>query len=170
MINLIRPWQVLGRLAAAMILASAMSGTLLAQDVSEAHTEAARKAMVATGATERLDNILPGVAARVKTTLIQNRPDIEAEISATVDEVAITLAGRRGSLEEEVAKIYTQMFSEEELETITVFFSSETGNKFLSQTPFLFRSIDQASAVWSRGIARDLTKEVGDKMREKGLQ
>ena len=48
-----------------------------------------------------------------------NRPDIESEISDTVDEVAISLASRRGDLEKEIVDVYTRKFTQAELESIS---------------------------------------------------
>jgi len=138
--------------------------------VAPSHVAAARKAMSATGATERLDRILPEVSAFTKTGLIANRPDIEGDIVTTVDEVAIELANRRAALENEVAQIYARLFTEEELNTISEFFSGETGNKFLRLTPAIFQQIDQVSRVWRAGIARDMSQEVSNRLREAGLQ
>ena len=139
-------------------------------EVTPEHTAAARAAMVATGATARLDKILPELAEFTKAGLIANRPDIEAEISTIVDEVAISLAPRRGPLESEVAAIYTKLFTQEELEEIGAFFSSEAGEKFLRLTPGLFREIDEASKVWRSGLTRDMAQQVQEKLKEAGLQ
>ncbi|MGI9352151.1 MAG: DUF2059 domain-containing protein [Rhizobiaceae bacterium] len=139
-------------------------------EITPEHTAAARAAMVATGATARLDKILPELAEFTKAGLIANRPDIESEISTVVDEVAISLAPRRGPLESEVAAIYTKLFTREELESIGSFFSSEAGEKFLSLTPGLFREIDEASKVWRTGLTRDMAQKVQEKLKEAGLQ
>ncbi|MEM9279149.1 MAG: DUF2059 domain-containing protein [Pseudomonadota bacterium] len=141
-----------------------------AQEITPEHTAAAKSAMVATGATARLDKILPELAAFTKAGLIANRPDIESEISTIVDEVAISLAARRGPLENEVAAIYTKFFTEEELNTIETFFSSEAGTKFLALTPRLFREIDEASKVWRSGLTRDMTQQVQQRLQEANLQ
>ena len=113
-------------LAKSLILSAMLAGAIgtqaIAQQISDEHLQAAKSAMQATGATERLDGILPEVAAFTKTGLIANRPDIEAEISQIVDEVAISIAPRRGPLEDEVALIYANLFSAEELTQIESFF------------------------------------------------
>ena len=106
----------------------------------------------------------------LRRDLIANRPDIEAEISDIVNKVAISLAPRRGPLENEVATIYGNRFTQEELETIEKFFASETGIKFLTQTPTLFREVDEVSRVWREGIVRDMNKGVQEKLKEAGLQ
>ena len=148
----------------------ATSGTVSAQEITPEHIKAARGAMQATGATDRLDGILPEVATFIKAGLIANRPDIEAEISDIVNKVAIGLAPRRGPLENEVATIYSNKFTQAELDTIQVFFASDTGIKFLNQTPTLFREVDEVSKVWREGIARDMGKQVQEKLKEAGLQ
>ena len=141
-----------------------------AQEISDEHIGVAKSAMVATGATAQLDRILPEGAAFTKTGLIANRPDIEAEITQIVNEVAISLAARRGPLEDEVALIYAKEFSSEELKQIETFFGSEAGKKFLTRTPVLFRQVDEVSRVWRTGITRDMGQIVGQKLQEQGLQ
>lgn len=160
----------MGTTALAVTLMVATSGGAFAQEITPEHIKAARGAMAATGATDRLDKILPEVATFIKAGLIANRPDIESEISDIVNKVAISLAPRRGPLENEVATIYGNRFTQEELETIQVFFSSETGIKFLNQTPTLFREVDEVSRVWREGIVRDMGKDVQEKLKEAGLQ
>ena len=153
-----------------LAIAVSVSTNTTAQEVTDEHLVAAKAAMKATGATSRLDKILPEVAAFTKTGLIANRPDIEAEISIIVDEVALSLASRRGPLEGEVAVIYAKLFTQEELNSIGTFFSSEAGEKFLRLTPNLFREIDEASRLWRGGITRDMAKQVQEKLVEQGLQ
>ncbi len=141
-----------------------------AQYITPEHTAAAKAAMVATGASSRLDKILPELAAFIKAGLITNRPDIETEISEIVDETAISLAPRRGPLEDEVAAIYVKLFTEEELRTIETFFTSEAGLKFLNITPTLFQEVDRIAKVWRNGVTRDMQEQVQQKLKEAGLQ
>lgn len=158
------------RIAIMAALFAGFSFVVQAQEVTPEHTEAAKAAMAATGTTSRLDKILPEVANLTKTGLIGNRPDIETEISAIVDEVAIGLAERRGDLETEVAAIYSKMFTLEELKVVEAFFASDTGIKFLNLTPALFGQVDEMSNVWRRGITRDMGQAVKDKMKEAGIE
>ena len=152
------------------IIISCLFSYANAQEFTEAHLKAAKTAMQATGATSRLDNILLEVASFTKAGLIATRPDIEGEITNIVDETAISLAPRSAVLEDEVARIYATVFKEEELETIATFFGSETGIKFLRETPFLFRQVDEVSKVWRTGVTRDMAQMVQQKLKEQGLQ
>ena len=141
-----------------------------AQEASASHLAASKRAIVATRSTNRLDTILPTMAQQAKAELIRNRPDKEAEITVLVDEVAISLAGRRGDLENEIVQIFSRIYTEDELNAIADFYETEAGRKFLEQTPVMLREIERASQVWSNGVQRDLAAAVREKMTAAGLQ
>ena len=50
------------------------------------------------------------------------------------------------------------------------YLASPKGQKFLGQTPLIFKEIDEISVVWRNGVNRDLNKQVAEKLKEKGLQ
>ncbi|MBB4001847.1 MAG: DUF2059 domain-containing protein [Aurantimonas endophytica] len=146
---------------ALMVPASAM-----AQEASASHIAAARDAIAAIDATAQFDNILPNAATQIKAELIPNSPDRQTEISDMVDERAIELAPRRAALESEVARVYANLFTEEELRAIADFYQSEAGKKLLAQGPAATRDMLQAAEVWSNGIERDLRQSALDGMNE----
>lgn len=161
---------IFGLLAAALIACLGLMPQAQAQEYSESHLDAAKKVMEVSGATKRLDVILPEMAQAAKTGLIGARPDKEEEISNTVDSTAIELAPRRGDLENEIAQVYAKLFTEDELTTMYEFYSSDTGKKLLSETPILFREIDRAAKVWRVGLGRDLQEAVRTKLKEQGIE
>jgi hypothetical protein len=110
------------------------------------------------------------MAERIKSELIRNNPDKEAQMSLIVDEAAISLAPRRGDLENEAAQIFARVFTIDELNAIADFYESEAGAKFLEQSPLILREIQRASQVWANGVQRDLGQIVQDKMTEAGLR
>ena len=143
---------------------------LQAQELSPSHIAAAKKAISATNATTKLNDILPKSAAQLTGQLIGNRPDIEAEITNFVNESALEIAPRRGDLEKEVAKIYARVFTEDELLNINEFFVTDAGKKFLRELPLVVREIEKASRVWGTGVNRDLSQRVREKLKAAGLQ
>ncbi|MFK7903109.1 MAG: DUF2059 domain-containing protein [Nitratireductor sp.] len=145
-------------------------GFVNAQEVSESHIAAAKRMIAATSSTQRLDSILPQSADAVKNSLIRNRPDQEAVITDVVDLAALELAPRRGDLESEVAQIFTRIFTEDELNTVSAFYETEAGKKFLTESPIALREISGAARVWSNGIQRDLAANSNAKLKEMGLQ
>lgn len=152
------------------IVSVAPHASVGAQEITEEHIAVAKQTIDVTGTTRRLDNILPGIANNAKSSLIQNRPDQQSEISEIVDSAAIELAPRRGDLETEIARVYARIFSMEELQAIGAFFGSETGKKLLKNTPVFIREVDAAAKVWSVGLQRDLQESIKKKLDEAGLQ
>ena len=137
------------------------------QQVTASHLEAARAAIGAINATSRFDNILPSTALSLKSQLIQDNPNLESVISATVDEKALEIAGRRGDLETEAALVYATYFSEDELRAIADFYASDAGQKLLAEGPKATRDVLRAADIWSRGVARDLAESTGAALNER---
>lgn len=142
-------------ISAALLSANAAS----AQEISAEHTQAARQALRALGATDQFDGILPGAAEQLKSTLIQATPNFQEVITETVDDVAVSLAGRRGDLEREAAAIYARNFTQEELEAIAEFYESSAGQKLMENGSIVTRELMRAAEIWANGIARDLATE-----------
>ena len=151
-------------LAATLIVSAALAGAARAQDVTDEQVKAARAAIDAIGATNGFDNILPGLAVRIKATLVQASPNHEAEINATVDEQALALAPRRADLEKEAATIYAKTFTQEELKSIADFYNSPVGKKLLSDGPIATREVMKAAEIWAVGVDRDLRAESAKKL------
>jgi uncharacterized protein len=146
---------------AAALIAFALAGaTAHAQEqLSDSHRAAARAAIAALGATDQFDQILPGTAEQLKAALIQSTPNFEAEISSTIDDVAVSLASRRGDLEREAAEIYARTFTEEELNAITEFYTSPAGLKLLENGITVTQELMRSAEIWATGISRDLAVE-----------
>ena len=135
-------------------------GSAFGNEITDDHLQAARQALKAINATQRFDNILPASALRLKNKLIQANPDLEGIISSTVDEKTLELAARRSDLENEAARIYANFFTQEQLNEISLFYSSDTGKKLLSDGPLAIRELLKGAEVWSRGLNRDLAQAV----------
>ncbi|MDX3976946.1 DUF2059 domain-containing protein [Shinella sp.] len=151
-------------LAATLIVSASLAGAAAAQDVTDEQIKTARSAIDAIGATNGFDNILPGLAVRIKSTLVQASPNHETEINVTVDEQALALAPRRADLEREAAAIYAKTFTQDELKAIADFYSSPVGKKLLSDGPIATREVMKAAEIWAVGVDRDLRAESAKKL------
>jgi hypothetical protein len=150
-------------LAASAAIAFAMPS--FAQEISEAHLKAAKAAVAAIHATDSFDNILPQAAVALESSLIQKNPDLQELIGSTVAAKALALAPRRADLEKEAATAYAKVFSEQELNDIAAFYTTEAGKKLLGSGPIVTRELAKAAEIWQNGIARDLAQQVGEAMQ-----
>ncbi|HET7412619.1 MAG TPA: DUF2059 domain-containing protein [Pararhizobium sp.] len=158
-----------GRIAAAFVVAAALglSSAASAQEPTKAQLDAARAAIAALHATDEFDNILPNAAAALKHSLIQAEPNLQEQITATVNDQALKLATRRADLEKEVATIYAKHFTTDELKAIAAFYNTKAGKKLIDQAPAVTRETMQAARIWSNGIARDLGSATHDALEAK---
>ena len=138
-----------------------------AQDIAESHLAAARTAIDALNATDQFDTILPQAAQALKTELIQKNPNLQADIISIVDEIAFSLAARRGDLEREAAMAYARVFSEPELNEVAAFYKSAAGQKLLTDGPAIMRDVYRAVEIWQNGIARDLAQQVAAELTKR---
>lgn len=151
--------------AASMLAVMSFSSHAFAAEVTPEHLAAARTAIAAIQATDQFDLILPQAADSLKGEMIQKDPNLEAVISAAVDEEVLKLAARRADLETEAARAYASIFSPEELKGISDFYSSEIGKKLISEGPLATRKVIEAANIWQTGIARDLAESVAKKVK-----
>ena len=150
--------------ALAAVAFVAFASHAFAQEIPESHVKAARAAIAAIHATDAYDNILPQASVALKSSLIQQNPDLQELIIATVDEKTLAMAARRSDLEREAALAYARTFSEEQLNAITAFYTSDTGKKLLTDGPIVAREVLKAVDIWQNGIARDLADQVGTQL------
>lgn len=155
-------------LASAAVISTLAVSFASAQEITESHLKAARAAVSAIQATSDFDTILPRAAIALKDQLIQQNPDMQALIEKTVDEKSIALAARRADLEKEAATAYAKVFTEEDLNNIATFYTSETGKKLLRDGAIVTREVLKAADIWQRGVARDLAVQVAEVLSKQG--
>ena len=136
-----------------------------AQEIVESHLNAARAAITAIKATDQFDSILPRTAEALRGELLRKDPNLVELINTIVNDKTVLLAGRRADLETEAARSYARIFTEEELNGITTFYTSSAGQKLLSDGPIVVRELIRAAEIWQQGIARDLALEVGKELQ-----
>lgn len=158
-----------GRLALALTVAAGIgfSSVAYAQDPSPAQLDVARAAVEALHATDDFDAILPNAAEALKASLIQADPNLQEQITTTVNEQALKMAARRGDLEKEIASIYAKTFTTDELKAIADFYNSEAGKKLIENGPAVTRDTIKAARIWSNGIARDLADATNKALKAK---
>jgi hypothetical protein len=152
---------------AAVTLAAAPAG---AQEISKEHLQLALKAIAAAKVGQGFDNVLPLMTERVQDRIIRARPDMHQEITATVEEVALSLAGRRNELNDEIAAIWARSFTEEELTQIIEFYSSPVGQKFVETGPKVISSTLQVVKGWSDRLADELFEKSREALKAKGIE
>ena len=87
-----------------------------------------------------------------------------------VQQVALQLAPRRGDLNNDVARVWANAFSEDELKAITAFYTSPAGQKFLDAGPKVVTDSLQVVKGWSDRLTEELLEKSREALKQQGIE
>jgi hypothetical protein len=138
---------------------------LMQKDLPESSLALGAQLVKLSGNSRMFDELLPNIADAAKNAFIRANPQMQLGIIGVVDRAAIDLVRRRPELDELLARVWANGFSEEEMEALIEFYSSDLGKKFAEQQPKLL-GIEMAVADrWARSVGEELTQMVQDEIR-----
>jgi hypothetical protein len=146
------------------------AGPARADEITPEHLQAALDAVAASHLASNYDNVLPAVSESVQGQLIRLRPDLYQKISEVVQGVALTLVSRRADLNNDVARIWANAFTEDELKAITAFYQSPAGKKFLDLGPKVAADSVNALKGWSDRLTEELMEKSREALKQQGVE
>jgi hypothetical protein len=82
-----------------------------------------------------------------------------------VDRVALDLVKRRPELDEYLARVWASGFTDDEMQELIDFYSTDTGKKYAELHPQLLGVELAAAQEWGRSITRELTARVSAELK-----
>jgi uncharacterized protein len=156
--------------AALVMTAAAVVASARADDVTPAHMAAALEAVRSAKASKGFDNVLPLLSEKVQDQIIRLHPEIYKQVTDVVQQEAMKLVVRRADLDNDVARIWANAFSEEELKSITAFYKSPAGLKFVDVGPKVIGDSLQAVKDWSDRVANELLQNSRAELKKQGVE
>ncbi len=141
-----------------------------AQEISPSQLAAAERVVKSAPQIGNFDVLLPQTATMMKDQLIGQRPDLYREITQVVDEDAVKLVPRRADLDKDIARIWAKNFTEDELNAINDFFSSDVGKKYKDIASTVGPDIIQASKNWRDRVRGELLDMVTADLKKMGYE
>jgi hypothetical protein len=158
-------------IAAAVVVATTVAvAPASADEITPSHLAAALEAVHSAKASKGFDNVLPLVSEKVEDQLIKVRPDLYKEITDAVQKEALKLVAKRADLDNDVAHIWANSFTEEELKSITAFYKSPAGLKFVDIGPKVIGDSLQAVKTWSDKIGQQLIDNSRATLKTQGVE
>ena len=114
-----------------------------------------------TGAMALFNPLIPGVVEQAKGLFLQQDPSLTRDVNEIAAKMRSDLAPRLSEISAEIAKIYTEHFTEQELKELLAFYKSPLGKKLLTEQP----KVADASLKFAQDWANKLSDEVVAKMR-----
>jgi hypothetical protein len=170
------------RLLAALVIVTAVSAgplPVLAQEapaesalqniiegeIPEERMQLAMQLVRLTGTSRSFDELLPNIADQAKNAFIRANPQMQLGIIEVVDRIALTLVSRRPELDDYLARVWASGFSDEEMQELIDFYSSDVGKKYADLLPELLAVQMGAAQEWGRSVGQELTQRVADELR-----
>ena len=151
--------------ADAPALAQQASPPAAAEEPSAEELEVARQVVLASGSGRLYDELLPNVAEQAKTTFIRANPQMQLGVIEVVDKVALSLVERRRDLDQQLAAIWAELFTLEELQSLLAFYQSPAGQKFGTVQPVLLGAQLAAARDWAQEIGEEMMRRVASELR-----
>lgn len=159
------------RLGACLVaLAMVAAVPAAAQAPSESHLRAAWQAVRAVGADFMFNQALLDIADRLTIQMKDERPDLSNQIDTIVYDVALELVPRRVELNDEVSALWAATFTEEELNQITAFYSSEVGQKLNQNFQQLQQETLQILNSWYQATAEEVRERSILRLQQQGIE
>ncbi|MGE3150810.1 MAG: DUF2059 domain-containing protein, partial [Pseudorhodoplanes sp.] len=116
----------------------------------------AKQIIVLKGSTTILEPLVAGVVEQTKNRYMQINFNLAKDLNEVSVELRKQLAPRRDALIEDVAKLYAQRFTEQEMKDTLAFYNTPLGKKLLTEDPIF---VDQ-SLSYAQDWANKLSEEV----------
>jgi hypothetical protein len=146
------------------------AGAVQAQQPSPAALASAKELLDIKGATNMFDPLLPGVIETVKNNYLQTNPSIFKDLNEVAAQLRTELAARRGEVINEVAILYAQRFSEQELKDVVAFYKTPSGKKFVSEEPVVIDQSLKSAQAWSQKFSEEVLTRFRAEMKKRGHQ
>jgi hypothetical protein len=160
----------LGLAIAATLLAGALPA--LAQKAPESSPEAvtaARELMTAAGATRQFDLVIPTLIQQMSAIFIQQQPAHAEVIRDSFKSIAVRMNERKEELIAQIAGLYAQQFSLDDLKQLTGFFTSDIGKRFVDGQAAILPQSMVLGQRWGATIGREVDAEMRKELRKRGV-
>jgi len=162
--------RILLGVAALVMTATVMAASSRADDITPSHMAAALDAVHNAKASKDYDNVLPLLSERVQDQIIRLRPDLYKQISDVVRQEALKMVGRRADLDNDIARVWANAFTVDELKAITAFYKSPAGLKLADVGATVVANSLQAVKGWSDKVGRDLLENSRQELKKQGIE
>ena len=140
-------------------------GEILKDDIAPERLALGLQLVQLSGTGRTFNEVLPNIAAEAKNAFIRANPQMQLGIIDVVDRIALGLVSRRPELDNYLARVWASGFTNEEMQELVEFYSSETGKKFAELHPQLLGVEMAAAQEWGRSVSRELTQKVSVELR-----
>src|SRR4051812_34720603 len=128
----------------------------------------AKQVLTVTGATGMFQPLIAGVVEQARLLYLQQNPAIGKDLTEVATKMRADLQPRFTELVDEMAKMYADAFTQQELKDILTFYQSPTGKKLLDQQPGLVDSSMSFAQNWANKLSDEVTAKIREELVKRG--
>jgi uncharacterized protein len=152
------------------LIASLSSSPLKAQAPDAARLAAAREMMEVAGVAKQFDELMPLLAQQLSQSFVAVAPEKADEIRQVFAQLPAKFIDRKGELIDQVAGLYAQELSVEELAAVSAFYKSPAGARLLAVQPQIARQSMALGQRWGAQIGREIELEARKELKKRGIE
>jgi uncharacterized protein len=158
------------RVLLAMLLSLIAGYPVVAQPrPSEDAMAAARSFVNASGAAAQFDQVMPLMADQLSKAFRSLAPNRAREIDEAMAEVVKRFITRKSELIDEIAAIYADKLSADDLREITKFYQTGAGRRMVEALPEVTRRAAAVGQTWGQRIGAEIANEMRRELRKRGI-
>lgn len=111
---------------------------------------------------------VPNIVQRAKDQLLASNLNYQKDLNEVAVTIVQKLTGREQEIGEQMAKIYANDFTEQELKELVVFYKTPLGQKLLAQEPKTVQSSMTYMQQWAQNFGEAVLSEFRAEMKKRG--
>jgi hypothetical protein len=152
----------------ALSLACASPVAFAQSQPSPAAMAAAKELITVTSANAIFNPLIAGVVEQAKILYLQQDPGLSKDLNEIAAKMRTDLAPRFSELNDEVARLYTADFSEQELKDILAFYKSPVGQKLLEKQPQVIDNSMKFAQTWANKLSEEVVAKMREELKKRG--
>jgi len=136
--------------------------------VSPSAMQAARDLLTVKGVNQVYANAIPNIVQRAKDQFLANNLSYQKDLNEVALMVAQSMTGREKEIGEQMAKIYANDFTEQEMKDLTAFYKTPLGQKVLTQEPNAIQASMTYMGQWAQSFSEAVVAEFRAEMKKRG--
>ena len=165
---MIRPFARCGAAVILMLACLAGAGTARAQEPPPGAIAVAKELIAIKGVVAMIDPLVPGIVETVKNNYLQTNPSLFKDLSDVAAQLRTEFGPRRADVLNDIAVLYAQRFTEQELRDVVAFYKTPSGKKFVSEEPTVIEASLQRAQAWSQKLSDEVLSRFRAEMKKKG--
>lgn len=153
--------------AAAQAQTAAAPAQQQLKPASPAALAAAKELLTLKNAHAMYASAIPNIVQRTKANLLQNNLNYQKDLDEVALVIAKEFAGRESEVSEQMAKIYANDFTEQELKDLVTFYKTPLGQKLLTMEPHAIASSMGFMNQWAQQTAEKVADQFRDQMKKR---